>query len=158
MIEDKPLGDLAQALTAVRQRGDLHYEELLTQMRSSVLPFVHIALLTISFLHCKNVHLQAVVPPKKPLSHKQKRRGDPSYARLTYHVLDIAPMRQVLRTQGHEERNGTKQALHICRGHFADYREGRGLFGKYQGVFWIPQHLRGSVQQGITSKDYHITL
>ena len=157
-MEDKPLGDLAAGLMTLRRNNDPRYEEVLTQMRSSILPFVHVALLTISFLHCKNVQLQPVTPSHKPLSHKQKRRGDPPFARLAYHVLDITPMKQVLRTEGHEDYNGTKQALHICRGHFADYREGRGLFGKYKGVFWIPQHIRGNLRQGATIKDYHIKL
>ena len=31
---------------------------------------------------------------------------------------------------------GLKRALHICRGHFKDYREGRGLFAKTHGIWW----------------------
>jgi hypothetical protein len=52
---------------------------------------------------------------------------------------------------------GSRKALHVCRGHFAHYRE-RGLFGKYKGTFWRPQHLRGSAEQGMQAKDYRITL
>ena len=34
--------------------------------------------------------------------------------------------------------------MHICRGHFADYREGRGLFGKYKVQVWMPATVRGT--------------
>jgi hypothetical protein len=44
------------------------------------------------------------------------------------------------------------RAFHICRGPFAVY-EGSGLFGKYFGRFWIPQHVRGSQSSGIVVKD-----
>jgi hypothetical protein len=30
----------------------------------------------------------------------------------------------------------------------------RALFGKYFGRFYIPQHCRGSIRQGIIAKDY----
>lgn len=78
--------------------------------------------------------------------------------RLTYHVLDITPMRQVLRIEGGEAQNGTKRALHICRGHFANYSQGRGLFGKYHGMYWIDQHVRGSASRGFALKDYRVKL
>jgi hypothetical protein len=48
-----------------------------------------------------------------------------------------------------------KQALHICRGHFKDYRQS-GLFGRHKGVFWWDMAARGSAEQGIVDKDYRI--
>ena len=35
-----------------------------------------------------------------------------------------------------------------CRGHFRDYREGRGLFGKYKQLVWTPMGLRGGREKG----------
>jgi len=46
--------------------------------------------------------------------------------------------------------------LHITRGHFKDYRDGKGLFGKYQGLFWWDQHVRGDPDNGVVLKDYHV--
>jgi hypothetical protein len=155
--EDEPLGVVHEYLHLVRTQGASAYATAVHQARLSLAPLQHTALLTISFLHCKNVALQEVRPPKKPLSNSQRRRGERPRPPLSYHVLDIRPMRQVLRTEGQEARLGTRRALHICRGHFAHYKE-RGLFGKYKGTFWIPQHVRGSAEQGVQVKDYRIVL
>jgi hypothetical protein len=105
------------------------------KIRDNLQPLFNTALLTLSFLHCKNV----VVRPldQTMLCHPTIKQ------QLDYHTLDIAPMRQILKTEGQERNTGTKRAMHICRGHFAHYENGRGLFGKYKGTFWIPQHIRG---------------
>ena len=36
------------------------------------------------------------------------------------------------------------RAMHICRGHFKDYRQGKGLFGRYHQLVWQPAIVRGS--------------
>jgi hypothetical protein len=108
--------------------------------------------LAISFLHCKNVTTAKVDP-----CHPQgKRKASMQCQRAHYHVLNIHPMREILRREGNQESTGLKQALHICRGHFRDYTQGRGLFGKHQGLYWFDQHLRGSSTHGVVVKDYMI--
>lgn len=47
-------------------------------------------------------------------------------------------------------------AMHTCRGHFADYRKGKGLFGKLKGLYWINSHVRGSEEHGVVEKDYAV--
>lgn len=110
-------------------------------------------LLAISLSHCKNVELRAVDPDPKRLRSARKR-GRPLNR---YHVLEIDPMRKVLRDEGRSDDVGLPQALHICRGHFKDYRE-RGLFGseKHRGVYWWPQTLKGSPKVGTVTKDYAV--
>ncbi len=155
--EDQPLGVINEYLSVLRTQDAATYASTLHQARLSLAPFLHTALLTISFLHCRNVTLQEVRPPAKPLTNNQRRRGEQRRAPLSYHVLDIRPLRETLRTEGQEARVGTRRALHICRGHFAHYTE-RGLFGKYKGTFWRPQHVRGNMEQGVQLKDYRINL
>ena len=46
--------------------------------------------------------------------------------------------------------------MHICRGHFKDFREGTGLFGKLKGMYWWNQQLRGAPEFGVCDKDYQI--
>jgi hypothetical protein len=106
--------------------------------------------LSLAFLHCKNVTLQKQDPchQRKPPKSREVCR------RLHYHVLDIKPMQEVLRQQGQREKVGLKASLHICRGHFADYRMGEGLFGKHRGLYWWDSHLRGRSARGIVVKDY----
>jgi len=111
------------------------------------------ALLAISFMHCKNVELKTQIPPA-PLSKKhQKKTGRPL---VKYKVLEIEPMKKVLRTEGQSETLGLKHALHICRGHFKDYSKGGGLFGKYKGLYWWESHVRGDPSQGVVVKDYSV--
>jgi hypothetical protein len=64
-------------------------------------------------------------------------------------------MKAILQKTAQENHTGLKRALHICRGHFAHY-EDKGLFGKYKGRFWIPQHVRGSIETGAALKDYQV--
>lgn len=109
-------------------------------------------LFAISLMHCKNVTLR-VESPNAYLSRAGERRGHPPL--LRYHVLEIEPMKKVLRAEGKVETTGLKTALHICRGHFKDYRQS-GLFGKHKGIFWWEMTARGSSEAGIIDKDYAI--
>jgi hypothetical protein len=109
-------------------------------------------LLAISFLHCKNVQIAPHDPaPKTP--GKRRSRHAP---KIKYHTLQIEPMKKVLREEGRAEETGIKHALHICRGHFKDFSKGKGLFGKYQGMFWWDSQVRGSAERGAVVKDYNI--
>jgi hypothetical protein len=102
----------------------------------------HPTFLAISFLHCKNVTVEAQVMPA-PLAKKFRARH-PGVQPAKYSTLVIEPLKAILRTQGRSREVGLAKAMHICRGHFADYRQGRGLFGKYHGRFWWPSTVRGT--------------
>jgi hypothetical protein len=113
---------------------------------------VAVSFTTVSFMHCKNVVQRVVAPPPKLSKRHKERHGRPLFS---YRVLEIEPMKQVLRTEGRSEEVGLAKALHICRGHFKDYRE-RGLFGRNKGLYWWDQHVRGSIEAGIAAKDYSV--
>ncbi len=108
--------------------------------------------LAISFLHCRNVHTVEQRPPAALAKAHARKHGRP---RFRYHVLEIEPMKRVLRIEGRSEEVGLQQALHICRGHFKDYRE-RGLFGKHRGIYWWDSYLRGRPEFGVVAKDYSV--
>lgn len=109
------------------------------------------ALLAISFCHCKNVTMTREEIPAKLLK-RQQERGRHS---ITFKTLEITPMKVVLEKAGAGSVGGLKKALHICRGHFANYAE-KGLFGKYFGRFWISQHVRGAIDAGAVVKHYDV--
>lgn len=110
-------------------------------------------LLALSLMHCKNV-TQVEHVPDGPVQRKATRKhGIPL---VTYRVLGIQPMREVLRNEGRSDEQGLKKALHICRGHFATYSQDKPLFGRVAGTFWIPQHLRGAAERGVVVKDYNV--
>jgi hypothetical protein len=107
--------------------------------------------LAVSFMHCKNVRHVETVPK---VDHKfLKATG--KKPRVRFYTLEIDPMKETLRREGQCETVGLKQALHICRGHFKDYRAS-GLFGKIKGIFWWDSALRGSPEHGQVIKDYAV--
>ena len=61
-----------------------------------------------------------------------RERGMPL---VSYHVLNIDPMRRVLSRDGHADTSGLRHALHICRGHFKEFTDEAPLFGKYTGSY-----------------------
>lgn len=117
---------------------------------SGILP---VGWMTVGFMNCKNVVKQDVTASEGP-SEKWIRRQ--KTAEIRYHILDINPMKEVLKTEGGIETSGLKKALHICRGHFVTYTEERPLFGHIAGTFWKPAHVRGNEKSGIVDKDYRV--
>lgn len=116
------------------------------------LNFFPVCLMALCFLHCKGVTVETVKPPIALSKKHTKRYGRPL---CTHGVLKIQPMRKVLETEGGANQTGLKRSLHVCRGHFSDYRV-NPLFGKYKGIYWVPAHLRGSIERGFHTKEYAV--
>ena len=112
-------------------------------------------LFSISLMHCKNVVLRGIDPPERLSKSHLKKTG---YPLTSYHVLDIAPMRHILDTEGEAQTKGLRHALHICRGHFKTFTEDAPLFGKHIGTYWWPSYVRGSAEEGVVEKDYRVRL
>jgi hypothetical protein len=114
--------------------------------------FIDAVCLALTFMHCKNV---TVVDncPAKPLQKKHLRTS--RYPLFTYKTIKIEPAKEVLRSVGNVAENGLAKALHICRGHFKVFDE-HPLFGKIQGKFWWPSHVRGSESAGVAVRDYRV--
>lgn len=109
-------------------------------------------MLALSFFHCKNVQVRDGTINRRTARTHTRQYGVPPEK---YYVLEIEPMKQVLRTEGGAETAGIEKALHICRGHFKDFRE-KGLFGRHHDIFWWDDHVRGNFEKGITIKDYEV--
>ena len=62
-------------------------------------------------------------------------------------AIDMAKLKPA-KPGAESEGETANRRLHMCRGRMADYRKGKGLFGKYNGQFWIPQHVRGTTKYG----------
>jgi len=113
-----------------------------------------VPMLAISLANCKNVARRDATDVEGPDVKWIRRQKAPT---IKYHVLDINPMKEVLRTEGGSETNGLKKALHICRGHFATYTADKPLFGNIVGTVWKPAHVRGDIKQGAVVKDYSVS-
>jgi len=140
----------AMALEYATRAADALGEE---QVREEVTRLMAVPMLAVTFAHCRNVTERAAPVPAK-LRRARERAGRPI---LDYRVLDIEPMWGALKDAActPDGRVRHKQALHICRGHFKDYRES-GLFGKHRGLFWWEQNMRGSADSGRVVKDYEV--
>lgn len=125
----------------------------LTGLGTALTTMLFVPFLTLSFMHCKNVILRQVTYPLK-LDKARLRRGKRPL--ITYRVVEVYPVRKILESEGRANKVGLKQALHICRGHFKDYMEGGGLFGKIHGIFWWDAHTRGDAKVGMSVKDYEV--
>jgi hypothetical protein len=107
----------------------------------------------VSLLHCKNVEM---VERKTSAETNKYRKRKGKRPLIEFKTLMIDSARKILKYEGESNKIGLKRALHICRGHFRDYREGRGLFGRYKGLYWVPMHTRGDEKVGIIEKDYKV--
>jgi hypothetical protein len=116
---------------------------------------VNPAFLATSLLNCKNTSTADHGPPPKLNKAYRRRHGRPLVSFKTLTVTPLTPRRASNRiTAG----TGEPKALHLCRGHFKDYRKSHGLFGKYRGLFWWDMHARGALEHGAVVKDYAFKL
>jgi hypothetical protein len=141
---EKIVGEHYSVIGCKQRNGE--NQETITETANAVL---FPALLAISFLHCKNVK----IINNNPIRGMRRNRHKP---KIVYRTLEIEPMKKIMREEGQSETTGIKNALHICRGHFKDYTEGRGLFGLYRDIFWWDSQIRGHLEEGIVLKDYDI--
>lgn len=118
--------------------------------------FMRVPLLTLSLLNVKNVTTEEHKPAEKV---QRKRILNGKRPLVNYHTLNVAlpGTRQTstnTRIEGENNKQKTTMPLGLVRGHFADYTKGKGLFGKHHGVYLIPAHFRGSIENGVVVKNY----
>lgn len=126
-------------------------ENLDEEWRAFIDMIFRIPLLSFSFANCKNVELVDTVPKRKGRPQKAKVKKPAKTPTVVYKTLHIEAMRPRTRASNGDTRG--KASLHICRGHFKDYRE-HGLFGQHHGVYWWESHIRGDETEGRVHKVY----
>lgn len=108
----------------------------------------------LQLMHCKNVTTSDVNVPDR-VREKRIRRGVPD---VRYKILNIEAMRSAIRYSSGD--NGQSRhaslGLHFVRGHFKDFSQGKGLFGKYKGLYWWADRVAGDHSNGIIDKDYRV--
>lgn len=104
-------------------------------------------LFVISLLNCKNVTTEYMpVGKKREIEIQKNERVRFSTIKLTDGQGTSSP------------RNGTHQppAVHLCRGHFKDYRKNGLGKNHVKGVYWWQQHVRGSKERGIVHSEHQV--
>lgn len=117
--------------------------------------FIFSALLTVSFMHCKNVDMIDNDPPPALSKSFARKHGRPL---TSFKTLNIDPMRRVLDREGNAATVGLTKAIHICRGHFKSFSPSAPLFGKLVGAYWWADHVRGDRTAGVVDKDYRLRI
>jgi hypothetical protein len=142
----KPLMDL---LIGFGSKDNLASDTDPEQLPSTLIPFFF----AISLAHCKNVMVQPIRTASATCKGRHGHDG-----RIIYRTLNINSLRTIISSEGKEcgGKTAIRRALHICRGHFKDYRES-GLFGRNFGIYWWNMQARGSKEHGEIKKGYRIT-
>lgn len=115
-------------------------------------PHVFPFLFALSLMHAKNVTLEDV-PTSPALAKKHAKRGRPT---LRFKTLRVISMRKAASASAAPGESSSRQAMHLARGHFKDFRDGKGLFGKHKGLYWWDMHVRGDKANGQIVKDYEV--
>lgn len=113
--------------------------------------YVICPLMTLSFVHCKNVRIVKAPEPPPQFEKAWKKRNGRDLIR--YHTIEIEPMKKILVAEGRSATVGLRKALHICRGHFKTYGPEHKLFGRVAGTFWFESHVRGRAEEGLVIQD-----
>lgn len=105
---------------------------------------------TFNMLNCVNV---TIAEPMRPRAERRRvsRMG------VTVNEIHVKPTSKSYRGMGTPLSAIPSSPLSSVRGHFAEYgpKYGKGLlFGRVEGRFWIPQHIRGSEILGISEQEY----
>jgi hypothetical protein len=143
--------------TCVLSRKSGVYEQsndLIDRLMNSMFDTV---LMTTTFMHSKNIELVEQIPPAKLSRKAEKRYGQ---ALTRYCVIKVNPMRTLKRSTGETDievgKSQSSRPMSIVRGHFKDFRDGKGLFGKYKDIYWWDQHVIGDSEIGVIEKDYKV--
>lgn len=137
----------------VPDAGNVETEVTPSGIASELVNLLKPALLTLVFLHCKNVTTE-VVTPDPALVKRRRERGRPPLCRYTTVQVHAFGNRAAPRaTSGQRD---TLQGHHIVRGHFKHYTPDKKLFGKFVGTYWWAMHAAGSKDAGRILKDYVI--
>lgn len=111
---------------------------------------VLIILYTLAFCNTKNVVLVEQAPDEALNRRRRKRSQEPIF---TTKIIQLTDLVTRYTQDGKARALGDGVPFQIVRGYWRDCRV-NGLFGKYHGIFWIPQHTRGTRRRGEIKKRY----
>lgn len=105
-------------------------------------------------MNCHNVKL---VP--QTAGGPRIKKGKPQRAYSYWHEIVVTSLPELRRQQkGELAPDGEKREVrfHKVRGHYADYTQGKGLFGKWKIRIWIEDYKAGSPELGTVVSSYAV--
>lgn len=129
---------------------DMHWTQLYSGTSPEEMQVPQFVVLdALNFLNCRNIEI--VEPTRRNFERKRIAKTG-----VTINELHVFPSGKTSRSAGVKgEPLGSAHAP--VRGHFAEYGEryGKGkLFGKLEGRFYIPPHVRGSKDMGESQQEF----
>lgn len=124
---------------------------------SLMVSLLNVGVLATCFMHSRSTRLSPAETKQSEVRKRLLKPGQRPAPSVRYHVLEIEPLKKILRTEGRQAEDGLKKALHTVRGHFKLYAD-KGMFGRddLRGLFWFESHDRGDPDRGTVVKDYSI--
>jgi len=103
----------------------------------------------------------AAIPRTSRRQFARINDGNPPW--VTYKTLSVdlklpSDASEGVRTADASSNTPRGVPLHLVRAHIADYRHGKGLFGKYKGLVWKAAHRRGYQRLGVVAKTYEAAI
>lgn len=108
----------------------------------------------LSLMNCKNVEL---IDDQRRLSRQEYRRMKRDNKPLIdYKWLRIKQLQKRVQSDMERHSKNGRTRLHFVRAHWATYTSDAPLFGKYEGTFFKPSHVRGNLASGVVAKGYKV--
>lgn len=120
--------------------------------RAEAHAYFHPLLLSLTFLHCKNIE----IIDRRPDAKLIRRRAKEGKSVSSYKTLDIKPIQRMIAAARQPGDSGIVQALSRCRAHFKTYTESAPLLGHAVGTYYWNDQLRGKRAKGVRTKDYNV--
>lgn len=114
-----------------------------------------VAWTTLAMMNCANI---TTTEHKAPEAFQKARRKSGKRPFVSYHTVRVdlgKTPRQIAAPS--LPGDGTTPRLHKKRGHMKDYRRGKGLFGRYKGIWFWGDMTSGSEDEGVVVSDYEVT-
>jgi hypothetical protein len=92
----------------------------------------------LSLLGCKNVKLQPRIVTDRDRQIAAKNKS----VAFVYRDITVESLRKSISSGEHGTGNSVVTAMRIADGHWKDYTQGNGLFGKLHGRFWWDDYVR----------------
>jgi hypothetical protein len=109
---------------------------------------------TLAMMNCANI---AMAEHKAPDAFQKARARSGKKPLVSYHTVRV-DLDKTPRSIAAESLpgDGSTPRRHKKRGHMKDYRGGKGLFGRYKGVWYWGPMLAGSEEEGVIVSDYEV--
>jgi hypothetical protein len=143
-------------LAEMQRRADERYGiDSCEEFEAQVTRHCSIAMAAIQFMNCRNVEILDNGPTRQQRRQAEREGRKPD---VTYKTLVIHPMgKKRITTRNPDGTPVSGISLHIVRGHFKNYVEGKGLGRAHlHGIYWWSPMVRGKADVGRVEKDYEV--